>query len=134
MHIPGFRKHGADLDISENYHLLCCFQCLVCFAVHSDYFLIKTCRSVCGETTKYSTAMGDVILERVFKYLLYCMVYYMYLKPEDYCYKYKVNASFVIDVMANLRKVSVTGLQLPRSCLSFNFPLFSRPVPSIRQM
>ena len=62
------------------------------------------------------------------------MVYCMYLNPEDYCYKYKVNASFVIDVKANLREVSVTGLQLPRSCLSFNFSFFSRPVPSIRQI
>ena len=34
----------------------------------------------------------------------------VHLNPEDHCYKHKVNASFVIDVMANLRKVSVTGL------------------------
>ena len=27
--------------------------------------------SVCGETTIYSTAMGDVLLEREFNYLLY---------------------------------------------------------------
>ena len=32
----------------------------------------------------------------------------VYLNPEDYCYKHKVNASFVIDVMENLRKVSVS--------------------------
>ena len=36
----------------------------------------------------------------------------VYLNPEDYCYKHKVNASFVIDVMANLRKVSVSPTSL----------------------
>ena len=34
----------------------------------------------------------------------------MYLNPEDYCYKHKVNALFVNNVMADLRKVPVTGL------------------------
>ena len=31
----------------------------------------NTCLNVCGETTIYSTAMGDVLLEREFNYLLY---------------------------------------------------------------
>ena len=56
----------------------------------------------------------------------------VHLNPEDYCYEHKVNASFVIDVMANLRKVSVTGLSNFQSFLSFSLPLFS--IPSIRQM
>ena len=36
----------------------------VCFVVHFDYFIKKTCLSVCGETTIY--IMGDVLLEREF--------------------------------------------------------------------
>ena len=37
----------------------------------SLHFIIKACLSVCGETTIYSTAMGDVLLlEREFNYLL----------------------------------------------------------------
>ena len=44
----------------------------VCFAVHYDYFIIKnTCLSVCGETNIYSTAIGDLLLEREFNYLLF---------------------------------------------------------------
>ena len=41
------------------------------FAVHSDYFITKPCLSVCGVTTIYSTAMGYVLVEREFNYLLY---------------------------------------------------------------
>ena len=45
---------------------------VVCFAVHSDYFIIKKpCLSVCGETTIYSTTMGNVLLELEFNCLLY---------------------------------------------------------------
>ena len=39
--------------------------------VYFDYFIITTCLSVCGETTIYSTAIGDVLLERKFIHLLY---------------------------------------------------------------
>ena len=39
----------------------------VVFFDHVDYFVL----SVGGETTIYSTAMGDVLLERNFNYLLY---------------------------------------------------------------
>ena len=48
---------------------------LSCFAVHSDYFIIKTCLRECGETTIYSTAMGDVLLEREFNYQLYGLLH-----------------------------------------------------------
>ena len=41
------------------------FRCSFC------NFIINTCLSVCGETTIYSTAMRDVLLEREFNYLLY---------------------------------------------------------------
>ena len=44
---------------------------MVCFAVHSDYFIIKTCLSVGGETTIYSTARSDILFDREFNYLLY---------------------------------------------------------------
>ena len=37
----------------------------------NDYNLL--CVSVCGETTVYTTAMGDILLERKFHYLLYGM-------------------------------------------------------------
>ena len=58
------------MDMSNNYHVA--FDDHVDhFAVHSDYFIIKTCLSVCGETTIYSTVMGDVLVEREFNYLLY---------------------------------------------------------------
>ena len=43
----------------------------ICFAVHSDYSIIKTCLSVCGETTIYSTATGDVLLGPEFNYLFF---------------------------------------------------------------
>ena len=34
-------------------------------------FLLSMLTSLCGETTIYSTAMGDVLIERKFNYLLY---------------------------------------------------------------
>ena len=33
-----------------------------------------------------------------------------HLKPEDYAYRHGRNSSFIIDIMANVRKVCVTGL------------------------
>ena len=51
------------------------------FAVHSDYFIIKTCLSVCGETTIHST--GDVLLEREFKYLLLWYIAWQYLVNKN---------------------------------------------------
>ena len=41
------------------------FRCSFC------NFIINTCLSVCGETTIYSTAMRDVLLEREFNYQVY---------------------------------------------------------------
>ena len=35
----------------------------------------KTYFSVCGETTVYSTAMGDVLIQWEFNYLLYDMLH-----------------------------------------------------------
>ena len=35
------------------------------------FYTKKTYLSVCGETTIYSTAMGDVLIEQKFNYLLY---------------------------------------------------------------
>ena len=58
----------------NNYFLLSRFlsPCwIVRFVVHFDYFENKkSCLSVCGETTTYSTAMCDISLEREINYLL----------------------------------------------------------------
>ena len=43
--------------------LFCCSFCL--------FYTKKTYLSVCGKTTIHSTAMGDVLIERKFNYLLY---------------------------------------------------------------
>ena len=45
---------------------------IVCFAVHYDYFIIK---NVCGETTIYSTAISDVLIELEFNYLFYVILH-----------------------------------------------------------
>ena len=44
---------------------------VVCLVVNFDDFIVKKCLSVRGETTFYSTAKNDVLLERKFNYLLY---------------------------------------------------------------
>ena len=62
--ISGSKKQRPDMDMSNNYVLVCCFlwPCwAACFVVHSDYFTIK------------------IMFEFMYRdsYLLYCSVWYI---------------------------------------------------------
>ena len=61
------------MDMSNNYDLLWVFFTMLTSLFGCSFVFLhkKTCLNVGGETTIQSTAMGDVLLEREFNYLLY---------------------------------------------------------------